>query len=370
MEQEARPITRDDLHATYLERSIRELQRAVQEEEGFIAELNRALRTDPVPESTAPPPNGFLYMLATAYEAVSRSEPFLPFADSVLPALLALRKTHGVTAESLACLDGRLSCEDLRERPIEFPLSTAAFEQARKKLAEDKARLEDQRALQIALEARIAALRSSLESRSSMTAVEQRQEVLDALHAKKCDYDRDTTALLKALKAFIHDRLGPMLAAEELGGPIVSGMMDIEDGDLAAGFRSKGIKRKRLNNRKSGKFSKPTKDQRQRRIDEMWISRAGAEGGEDEGGEDEGGSEDEDSGSLDEATAAAAELQELTEELLNATASAEGDGSAAYVTIARESAAARFLVRSKVAHFHPRDATRLRLHDFGRELDD
>lgn len=319
-------------------------------------------------------------MIATAYEAVSRSEPFLPFADSVLPALLALRKTHGVTAESLACLDGRLSCKDVRERPIEFPLSTAAFEKARKQLAEDKARLEDQRALHIALEARIVALRSSLESRSSMTAVEQRQEALDALRAKKRDYDRDTAALLKALKAFIHDRLGPMLAAEELGGPIVSGMMDIEDSDLAAGFRSKGVKRKRLYNRKSGKFSKPTKDQRQRRIDEMWIPRAGAEGiedegdkdegGEDEGGEDDGENEDENSGSWDEAKAAAAELQELTEELLNATASAEGDGSAAYVTIARESAAARFLVRSKVAHFHPRDATRLRLHDFGRELDD
>lgn len=39
MDQETRPITRDDLHATYLERSIRELQRALQEEEGAVAEV-------------------------------------------------------------------------------------------------------------------------------------------------------------------------------------------------------------------------------------------------------------------------------------------------------------------------------------------
>jgi hypothetical protein len=41
-----------------------------------------------------------------------------------------------------------------------------------------------------------------------------------------------------------------------------------------------------------------------------------------------------------------------------------------YVDLQRDSAAARFLVRAKVAQFHPRDAGRIRLIDFGRQLDD
>ncbi|CAK7263171.1 hypothetical protein SEPCBS119000_000346 [Sporothrix epigloea] len=361
MEQDVRPITRDDLHATFVERSIRELQRLVQEEEGVVAELSRGVMASPQVTS----PDSMLAIMATAYNEVARSDPFLPFADSVVPALLALRKTCAVTAESQVCLDGQVSETDLRGRLTDLPLSTDAIDRAQKRLAGDKARLEDQRALKLALEARIVALQNSLASRSTMTAAEQRQEAVDALHAKKRDYDRDTFALLKSLKGFIQNRLGPMLAAEELGGPVVSGMMDIQDDDLAAGFSSQGRPRKVPSAGNSGRLSKQKEDQRQRRIDEIWGPKSGADGGE-----DEEGNEIEDSCSRDEVTAAAAEMQELTEELLNALASAGGDSSAAYVTIARESAAARFLVRSKVAHFHPRDASRLRLVDFGRELDD
>ncbi|CAK7226091.1 hypothetical protein SCUCBS95973_006082 [Sporothrix curviconia] len=360
MEQEPRPITHDDLHATYVDRSIRELQRAVQEEEGVLAELRRGVAgAAPVTSAAAS-----LTIMTTAYEAAARSDPFLPFADSVLPALLALRKTHGVLAESQVYLESG----DLFKKPTPSSTTstTTASDQARRKLAMDKARLDDQRALQTALETRIVALRSGLETRRTMTADEKRQEALNALHTKKRDYDRDTAALLKSLKQFIQNRLGPMLAAEELGGPVVGGMMDVQADDLAAGFSSQGKPRKARSAQASDKASKKKEDRRQRRIDEIWGPRAGGGGSED--GDDDNGSED--GGNWDEATAAAAEMQELTEELLNALASAGGDSSAAYVTITRESAAARFLVRSKVAHFHPRDATRLRLVDFGRELDD
>lgn len=294
--------------------------------------------------------------MTTAYEAAARSDPFLPFADSVLPALLALRKAHGVVAESQTYLGG------------EGAASSPTLDQARKRLTMDKARLDDQRALQTALEARIVALRSGLETRSTMTAEEKRQEALDKLRTTKSDYDRDTAALLKSLKQFIQDRLGPMLAAEELGGPVVGGIVDVQTDDLAAGFSSQGKPRKPPAGDKAGKNGKErNEDRRQQRIDEIWGPRAGGGGGS---GEDEEGDDEEDRSNWDEATAAAAEMQELTEELLNALAGAGGDSSAAYVTISRESAAARFLVRSKVAHFHPRDATKLRLVDFGRELDD
>ena len=64
------------------------------------------------------------------------------------------------------------------------------------------------------------------------------------------------------------------------------------------------------------------------------------------------------------------DLRELTEELVRSLMESGGDSSAAYVRVERDSAAARFLVRSRVAQFHPKDATRLRLIDFGGELDD
>jgi hypothetical protein len=63
-------------------------------------------------------------------------------------------------------------------------------------------------------------------------------------------------------------------------------------------------------------------------------------------------------------------MRELTEQLMNKLVEAGGDTSAAYVELPRETAAARFLVRSKVAMFHPKDARRLRLVDFGRDLED
>ncbi len=60
----------------------------------------------------------------------------------------------------------------------------------------------------------------------------------------------------------------------------------------------------------------------------------------------------------------------MTEELMNASVAAEGNSTLAYVTLQRESAAARFLVRAKIAQFAPRDARRIRLIDFGKRLDE
>ena len=60
-------------------------------------------------------------------------------------------------------------------------------------------------------------------------------------------------------------------------------------------------------------------------------------------------------------------MRDLLEQLLDAAMEA---GSGVYVHIQRESAASRFLVRAKVAQLHPKDAKRIRLVDFGRELDD
>lgn len=97
-------------------------------------------------------------------------------------------------------------------------------------------------------------------------------------------------------------------------------------------------------------------DKRQRRIDQIWGTRPLQDAQPQE--------------PWNEQRAAAAEMRELTEQLLNSLVEAGEGGSGSYVELARESAAARFLVRSKVAQFHPRDARKLRLIDFGHELDD
>lgn len=277
-----------------------------------------------------------LDVMKTAHDEVTLSEPFLPFSDSVLPALLALRKTHSTIAESKAYLTTQ----------------GASLGEAKRRLEAERAGLNDQTALTTALEDRIQALRHGLETKMDMTAEQVVKEKLDELRREKRDYDRETARLVKALNGFIAGHLGPMLAAEELGGPVVGDMIDIEPDNLAAGFNAHGKPKKPK--------AAANVDRRQRRIDDIW-------GG---GGEEHRREAGRGSGDWDEAKAAGAEMRELTEMLLNSLVEAGGDSSAAYIDVARESAAARFLVRSKVAQFHPRDATKLRLVDFGRELDD
>jgi hypothetical protein len=137
-----------------------------------------------------------------------------------------------------------------------------------------------------------------------------------------------------------------MLAAEELGGPVVGDVMEVDPDELAAGFNAQG----RLKKPKGAEG-----DKRQRRIDEIWGAAAGETSARVDGDA--------------EILAAGREMRELTEELSNRLVQAKGDNSASYVVLESESAAARFLVRSKVAQFHPKDANKLRLIDFGRDLE-
>ncbi|EFX04295.1 hypothetical protein CMQ_1223 [Grosmannia clavigera kw1407] len=362
MEHEAMLTADEQLHRSHVERSMRELQRMVADSEDALAEVGLRSRAVPLPRSAATS----LAVMKAGYDRATVSEPFLPYVDSVLPALLALRKTHEVAAESWAHVTAQ-----------EEPQLAAA----RRQLAAEQTRLDDQKALNRALEGRLAALRSSQEARqqspanTETTAEQRRQQKLEALKAQRHGYDTATSTLLRALRGFIHERLGPMLAAEELGGPVVGAMVDVRADDLVAGFSAQGKPRRQRQpgGEKGAKSAKSaaagSRDaKRQQRIDEIWGPRANdRDGGEKEDSDDDDANEKD---NRDESATAGAEMQDLTEQLLNTLASAAGDGSAAYVTLPRESAAARFLVRSKVAQFHPRDATRLRLIDFGRELDD
>ncbi|OTB07621.1 hypothetical protein M426DRAFT_19953 [Hypoxylon sp. CI-4A] len=322
----------DLVHSSHLLETLQELQDKVKEHE---AALNRLRSAPTVRHARQPhPPTAPWEIMKIAYDELSSQTPFLPYPESVLPALLAFRKTHQTVEETKAYL---ASHKD-------------SVEKAKRRLEVEKSNLEDQKALSQSLGNRIQSLQDGLESRMEMGPEDIAAERINELKQKKKQYDRETSTLLKALRRFIDKHLSSMLAAEELGGPVVGEIMDIDGDDLAAGFSSQGRLKKAKEN--------PDQDKRQRRIDEIWGPR--------EGEEDEAAN----TNSRDETTAAGIEMRNLTEELLNNLAESDGDNSAAYVQLPRESAAARFLVRSKVAQFHPRDSTKLRLIDFGKELDE
>ena len=213
---------------------------------------------------------------------------------------------------------------------------------------EERSYLNDANLVRSGMEARILSLHGEIEKRSQQTPGQVAKELLRDMENEKTRYDGETRKLVKAFNGFIDEYLAPMLAAEELGGPIVGEALNIDEAMLEGGFNSQG----RAKRNKTG----VNEDKRQRRIDEIWGPRP---------------AEIEDTEETwNETRAAAAEMRDLTEQLLNRLVEATGGGSGVYVELERESAAARFLVRSKVAQFHPRDARRLRLIDFGAELEE
>lgn len=218
----------------------------------------------------------------------------------------------------------------------------------KRRLETDQANLRDQTLLGDALGHRIEELQGEVASATDQQPEDAAQRRLDELQEKRKEYDSGSKDLFRALRSFIDDRLAVMVAAEELGGPVVGDAVNIDADDLAAGFNTQGKLKK-------AKDTPGNDDKRQRRLDEIW----GAANNDAEGAQQP----------ADEVTAAGNEIKLLLQSLIQQLEEARGDNSASYVLLPRESAAARFLVRSKVAQFDPKDASRLRLIDFGRELD-
>ena len=281
----------------------------------------------------SPDPRQRLQQLRTvrdAYRNLTSTAPFLPAQGSILPALLAARALqHNV--------------EETKESIATTQLQVA---QADATLRREEANLQDASLLQLTMQSRIGKLRAQHQDRSQKTAPQLANELVAAKRAQKDSYDEAMQTLGGAMNDFINDYLAAMVAAEELGGPVVGDMLDIEEDTLAAGFTRQG-RAKSTTNPVSGKL-------RQRRIDQIWGAKNAVGDDEDE--------------PPTEAEAADAELRQLMENLF-AILTGPGGGNA-YYHLERDSAASRFLVRAKIAQFHPKDAKRLRLVDFGRELDD
>ncbi|KAF3047394.1 hypothetical protein E8E12_002715 [Didymella heteroderae] len=270
-----------------------------------------------------------LFVVKDAYKSLTPIASFLPQQGSVLPALLAARtlqqNTEGTKA-AIASTQGEIT----KTNTI---------------LRREEANLNDAQLLAQAMENRTERLRVQQEDRSQKTPAQLAQELIAAKRAQKDSYDAATQTLGEAMNDFINDYLAAMIAAEELGGPVVGDMLNVEDNTLAAGFTKQG---------KAKSTKKPVSDKvRQRRIDHIWGNKSSIEDEEEP---------------PTEAEAADAEMRQLIENLF-ALLIGPGGGKA-YYQLDRDSAATRFLVRAKIAQFHPKDAKKLRLIEFGRELDD
>jgi hypothetical protein len=280
-------------------------------------------------------PRRKLQQLVAVKDAYTRLKPtvtYLPAQGSVLPALLAartLQQTVQGTREAIASTQAQLTAKEAT-------------------LRREEANLDDANLLTQAMETRIERLRAQHKDRSRKTPAQLVRELIAVRRAQKQGYDTEMQRLGEAINDFINDYLSSMIAAEELGGPVVGDLLDVEDDTLAAGFTQKG-------RAKSSKKLVSDK-MRQRRIDQIWGRKAIA------------AVENEEDEPPTEAEAADAEMRQLVENLF-ATLIGPGGGKA-YFQLERDSAASRFLIRAKIAQFHPRDARKLRLIDFGRELDD
>jgi hypothetical protein len=279
----------------------------------------RATSPGPAPTAPSADPKERLIQLRTikaAYEKLTPEKPNLPTPGSLLPTLLATRtiqQTIFDTKASIATTQSQLETAELQ-------------------LAREESQLSDAKLLTASLQARKTRLETEEEAQSSQSSTAKAKELIRQKQRRKQTFDRESEKLRQSLDAFIEEHLAALLAAEELGGPVVGELTDVNEGMLTAGFSSQGKP-------KTSKGSSKDDDKRQRRIDDIWGSSKGERS---------------------ETDAAAEDIRVLLEKLLQ-------DGG--YMDLERDSAAARFLVRAKVAVFNPKDARKLRLVDFGRELD-
>ncbi|EKG10722.1 hypothetical protein MPH_12206 [Macrophomina phaseolina MS6] len=312
-----------------LDQTVHELQDRVGELQRALNELRTSSRQRVLhtPSSHARERLRQLRVLKDAYEHIAPAKPPLPISSSVLPALLT-------TSIIRQCI---VEASDV------VRATRAKLVTAQRDLEREEKSVQDAYAITRSLESRVAQVGFATQDRVAKPSSQFAQELLIATRKRKQRYDIDSRRLQSALENFIEEHLAASVAAEDLGGPVVGELMDIDEETLAAGFSQHG----KVRPLKQGKAAV---DKRQRRIDDTW-GRMAAVGDE----------------PLTEKDAAATDVKSLIEDLLQALVG-ESDGGE-YVELTRDSAAARFLVRAKVAQLHPKDARKMRLVDFGRDLD-
>jgi hypothetical protein len=213
----------------------------------------------------------------------------------------------------------------------------------RQRLKVEEANLRDAKAIRDGLQKRIGSIREQQAMKKQMSPSQLAHDFVEQQQNKTEELDKATENLKTSLHEFVDETLAPMLAAEDLGGPTVGDTVDVSDETLERGYTSHGKPKK------PKASATADNDSSQRRIDELIRGQASQ-------ANNQGRSQ------RNRRETAATEMHELLAALL--------DAGSSYIDLPRDSAASRFLVRAKVAQFHPRDARRLRLIDFGRSLND
>ncbi|EGE77782.1 hypothetical protein BDDG_00719 [Blastomyces dermatitidis ATCC 18188] len=253
-----------------------------------------------------------------------------------LPTLLALRESSRQILDLKSSIDA--TAHDLSA--------------SRERLKAEQAAARDAQLISTGLDDRIKTLQSARPEEREKRPAQLAKEFMQQQRRRKVELEKKTAALKEALRVFIDDHLAAMLAAENLGGPVVGDQLEVSDATLAAGYTTQG-KERRI---KAPAGAEVERDSRQQRIDEL-VSRlpSGSGGGDGYGHRGGIGSKRE---------AAGQEVHALIDSLVEAAS------TSSYIKLERDTAASRFLVKAKIAQFHPRDARRLRLIDFARELID
>ncbi|KAJ5316777.1 hypothetical protein PENANT_c016G06384 [Penicillium antarcticum] len=314
------PLSDTSLHAytRRLDTTLKALQEQVKRQENDLNKLRELNSTElPEPGTDTWARISQARRAKKAYESVLKSDHELPATDSVLPSLLALEET------------ARL----IKDNKTSVKMTAEQLSTDRDRLRVEDANLRDSQAIASGLRERIQIIRNAHARKSDQTPSQVAREQVVQQKSQNKELDRTSARLKVDLDKFIDDTLAPMLAAEDLGGPTVGDELEVSDATLKAGYTAHG---------KPKKQKQPVEeDGSQKRIDQF-LQRNG------------------DETSRNKREAAAKEIHQLLDDLLEANAS--------YINLKRDSASSRFLVRAKVAQFHPRDARRLRLIDFGRSL--
>lgn len=263
----------------------------------------------------------------------------MPGREPPIQGLLALREasrlipqlktTIRTTAEDLIANRERLSAEERNLRDAKTILTEL---KERVKLLREKRKHEDE----------------DRETNQKRNPDRRAKELIDQQRKKNIQLETKTEELKRELKSFIDEHLAPMLAAEDLGGPVVGDEIEVPDTTLEAGYTARGKVKK-----SAKKTDDDTIEPRQQRIDEL-VHRQRRSRGEND--------PQTTARPTNKREMAAAEMHALIDSLLDEA------GTSSYIELDEDSAASRFLVKAKIAQFHPRDSRKLRLIDVAREI--
>ncbi|KAL4895096.1 hypothetical protein BDV59DRAFT_159816 [Aspergillus ambiguus] len=310
-----------------LDDTLKELQEQVRRQEDDLRTLREANAVDFTKIHTNPWSRvSEVRRAKKAYDSLLSADMTLPDPSSPLPSLIAAEETSRLVKESKAYVS--VIAENLSAN--------------RERLKAEEANLRDAKAIRNGLQKRIERVRVERSTKDRKSPSQLARDLVEEQVLQQEELNKATDELKKSLHDFIDSTLAAMLAAEDLGGPTVGDADDISDAILQRGYTNHGKPKK-------PKSTEMDQDSNQLRIDQL-VPRQSATGGGQAANQS------------NKREAAAVEMHGLLDALVEAGSS--------YIDLPRESASSRFLVRAKIAQFHPQNAKRLRLIDFGRSLDD